>query len=263
MNMVAVDDEKLVLDDLLVKLKTVNPDGIIKGFQRPNLALTEIENGFAPQVAFLDVEMYGINGIELAMRFKKALPDINLIFVTGFSQYAADAFALHASGYITKPVRVARIKEELLNLRNPVPTPNARIRVQTFGNFEVFVDGKPLKFNRSRTRELLAYLVDLRGTGCTTTELAAVLWEDRKYDRSLQKQIQVHISDLLRTLKEVNAEGLVVRERNYISVNASKFDCDVYRLLNGDTAAINAFTGKYMANYSWAELTLGSINGKT
>lgn len=263
MNMIAVDDEKLVLDDLLAKLKAVNPNGSIKGFQHPEQALAEIENGFNPHVAFLDIEMYGLNGIELAIRFKKVLPKINLIFVTGFFEYAADAFSLHASGYITKPVRVERIETELANLRNPVPVSDARIRVQTFGNFEVFVDGVLLKFNRSRTKELLAYLVDLRGTGCTIAELSAVLWEDRRYDRSLQKQLQVHISDLLHTLKEANAEEMIVKKRNNISVDINQFDCDTYRFLDGDAATINAFTGKYMANYGWAELTTAHLCKKT
>lgn len=262
MDMIVVDDERLALEDLMEKLKTINTNGTIKGFQYPNRALEEVKNGFKPQVAFLDIEMYGLNGIELAIQFKNLLPSINIIFVTGFTHYATDAFALHASGYITKPVRVERIKTELDNLRNPVPIRSARIRVQTFGNFEVFVDGKPLKFKRSRTKELLAYLVDLRGTGCTAAELASILWEDRSYDRSVQNQLQVHISDLIRTLKHAKASGMIVRTRNNIAVNVERFECDVYRLLDGDMAALNAFAGKYMASYSWAEITSGLLYEK-
>lgn len=259
MNLIVVDDERLVLENLLSKLRKVLPDAEVKGFTNPQAALAEIENGFQPDVAFLDIEMYGMNGIELALCFKKAFPKINLIFVTGFSEYAQDAFALHASGYITKPVSVKRIMDELENLRNPLPKAKQRIRVQTFGNFEVFVDGEPLKFQRSRTKELLAYLVDRRGAGLTMAELVTVLYEDRKYDSSLQKQLRVHISDLLRTLQEADASDMILKKRNFIAVDANRFDCDYYRFLNGDVSAINAFAGEYMVNYSWAEFTTGRV----
>lgn len=262
MNLIAVDDERLVLENLLEKLKEVQPQAQIKGFTNPQKALEEIENGFLPDVAFLDIEMYGMNGIELAIRFKQAFSKINLIFVTGFSEYAPDAFALHASGYITKPVSTEHIQEELNNLRNPLPKRESSIQVQTFGNFEVFVDGKPLKFQRTRTKELLAYLVDRRGAGLTMAELAAVLYENRQYDRSLQNQLRVHISDLLKTLKTVHASKIILKKRNFISVDVSQFDCDYYRFLKGELSVINTYTGEYMTNYSWAEFTVGRLNDK-
>lgn len=259
MNLIAVDDERLALDNLIAKLRIARPNANIKGFLEPHRALKETQGGFRPDIAFLDIEMYGMNGIELAVLFKKAFPKINLIFVTGFSQYAPDAFALHASGYITKPVDVEQIQEELENLRHPLPRSSLRIKVQTFGSFEVFVDGVPLKFQRSRTKELLAYLVDRRGAGSTIAELAAVLWEDRKYSRSIQNQLQVHISDLIKTLREANAEQILYKKRNFISVDVNSFDCDYYAFLKGDISAINSFAGEYMSNYSWSELTAGLL----
>lgn len=259
MNFIAVDDERLALDNLLSKLKKAQPQAEIRGFLYPQAALEEIQNGFCPDVAFLDVEMYGMSGIELALRFKEVLPKVNLIFVTGFSEYAPDAFALHASGYITKPVSVERIREELENLRNPLSRGKQRIRVQTFGNFEIFVDGEPVKFQRSRSKELLAYLVDRHGAGVTMAELAAVLYENRQYDRSLQNQLRVHISDLIRTLQSAGVSGMILKKRNFIAVDITQFDCDYYRFLNGDVSAMNAFVGEYMSNYSWAEFTAGQV----
>lgn len=260
MNFIAVDDERLALDNLISELKKAKPHAKIKGFLHPQQALDEIQNGFCPDVAFLDIEMYGMNGIELALCFKEAFPKINLVFVTGFSKYMPDAFALHVSGYIIKPVSVERIQKELENLRHPLPEKDAYIRVQTFGNFEIFVDGKPLLFERNRTKELLAYLVDRRGAGLTMQELASVLYENRPYDRSVQSQLRVHISDMVKTLKRAGAPDIIVRKRNYIAVDTNRFDCDFYRFLDGDVSAINAFAGEYMVNYSWAELTAGRLN---
>ncbi len=260
MNFIAVDDERLALENLLSKLKKAQPQAEVRGFLHPQKALEEIKNGFQPDVAFLDIEMYGMSGIELALRFKEAFPKVNLVFVTGFPGYMPEAFALHASGYITKPVSVEQIQNEIENLRHSLPVKEAPIRVQTFGNFEVFAQGKPLFFERSRTKELLACLVDRRGAGLTMQELAAIVYEDRPYDRSLQTQLRVHISDLIKTLEGVGAKDMIVRKRNYIAVDINRFACDYYRFLEGDVATMNAFAGEYMANYSWAEMTTGRLS---
>lgn len=259
MNFIAVDDERLALENLISKLKKAQPQAEIRGFMHPQKALMEIKNGFCPDVAFLDIEMYGMSGIELALCFKQAYPKVNLVFVTGFPEYMPEAFKLHASGYITKPVSVEQIQEELENLRYPPLVQETSIRVQTFGNFEVFAQGKALFFERSRTKELLACLVDRRGAGLSMQELANRLYEGRPYDSSLQTQLRVHISDLLKTLKEVGGEAMIVRKRNYIAVDINQFDCDYYHFLDGDVPTINEFSGEYMVSYSWAEMTTGNL----
>lgn len=89
----------------------------------------------------------------------------------------AEAFQLHASGYIMKPVTVKAVEEELRNLRYSLPEPSVQpLRVQAFGNFEVFYKGQPVHFSRSRTKELFAYLIDRRGAGSTMGELISILW---------------------------------------------------------------------------------------
>ena len=75
--------------------------------------------------------------------------------------------------------RTQAIRRELDDLRRPVKREDdGRLRVQCFGNFEVFRGGRPLAFSRSKTKELFAYLVNRRGAVCTVQALAAVLWED-------------------------------------------------------------------------------------
>ena len=76
----------------------------------------------------------------------------------------------------------------------------------TFGNFELFVDGRPITFKQAKCKELLAYLVDRRGSGVARAEAFAILWEDRLYDRPMQKQLDVIIRSLRDTLKEAGAD---------------------------------------------------------
>ena len=68
-------------------------------------------------VAFLDIQMRGLSGVELAEALRLQNPAVNLIFVTGYDQYTGDAMALPASGYILKPVNNAKIEKELSALR--------------------------------------------------------------------------------------------------------------------------------------------------
>lgn len=138
-----------------------------------------------------------------------------------------------------------------------------RLRVQTFGNFEVFYDGRPVHFSRSRTKELFAYLIDRRGAGSTMGELISVLWEGRPDTDSVRSQLRSLITDLRTTLRRLGEEAIIIKQRDMIAVDPNRVDCDYYRCLDGDTAAVNAFRGEYMSNYSWAETTLGALEQRT
>ena len=111
--------------------------------------------------AFLDIEMGGANGLALAKQLKDLQPDLHIIFVTGYEKYAVSAFAIHASGYLLKPVDSGDLKRELTFLYGDTPA-SRPIQVHTFGGFEVCVNGKPLVFNRAKSKELLACLIDRR-----------------------------------------------------------------------------------------------------
>lgn len=263
MHYLVVDDEQLALDYLIRQIKDVEPDSQIEGFTDP-LEAEQYAKDHPVDVAFLDIEMFGMDGIELAKRFKDCNPALSIVFVTGFSQYAVDAFSVHACGYLLKPPTGERILAEinLVKARNSRPGGNRRIRVQTFGNFEIFADGIPVKFGRSKTKELLAYLVDRRGAAATMQELLTVLFEDREPDASVSSLLRTLVADLLHAMKNVHAEEIVLKTHNNLSVDTTKFDCDYYRFLDGDVPTINSYCGEYMINYSWAEFTTGVLDGK-
>ena len=214
-------------------------------------------------VAFLDIHMPEMSGVELARELKRLHSQINIVFATGFSEYMKEGIDLRMSGYIMKPVTPEAVKTELENLRNPIEWQNEkRIKILTFGNFDVFVDGAPLKFERKQAKEILAYLVDKRGTSATYPELAAMLWEDEEYDRTKQKNLQVYIASLVKTLHSVEIKDLILKNRQGILLNTKIVDCDYYRFLEGDVRAINSFTGQYMSSYSWAEFTVGYLENQ-
>lgn len=57
-----------------------------------------------PDVAFLDIQLRGMTGIQLAEKLKEMYPDLPIVFVTGYREYAFDAIQLHVAGYLLKPV---------------------------------------------------------------------------------------------------------------------------------------------------------------
>lgn len=257
--MIAVDDERLALDHLVKTLKRVEPAAEVAAFTHPAEALDYLGQA-GVDIAFLDVEMEEINGVSLAKSCKERCPYVNIIFVTGHSQYMNEAFKLHASGYLMKPVRERDLRAEIDNLRfPPAAAPARRVRVQTFGHFEVFVDGKPLDFPRAKSKECLAYLIDRKGARVTVAEIASVLWEDKTDDSATQNNAHQVIFTLMKALKDAGIEDIVLKSRRELAIDTAKVDCDYYAATAGDGAGLSAFTGEYMTNYSWAEYTLGEL----
>ncbi|MBR1773696.1 MAG: response regulator [Eubacterium sp.] len=257
---VSVDDQLNVAQEIAEMMYELDPDGEHVPFSDADKALEYVgeEN---PDVAWLDVEMPGISGLELSMEIKKLSPNTNIIFVTGHEKFAYQSFQLHASGFILKPATIDALKRELENLRNPVEIKKTGLlRIQCFGNFEVFdKDDQPIKFKRSRSKEILAYLIDRRGALCSIGELCAALFEDREEDKSLKKQLRVFLSALRDDLSKNGAEKVLVKGWNAYGVDCSAVDCDYLNYLKGDSQAINSFMGEYMNQYSWAEMTLGEL----
>lgn len=258
MKVIIVDNEQEVTEHLQRQMKQVPEISKTTVFTDPLEAL-EHAGRQTVDVAFLDIEMPKMAGIELAKRLKAVNMKTNIVFITGYSQYAIEAFTLDASDYLLKPTTPERIGEALKRLRNPVLPVKSRVWIQTFGHFEVFVDRKPLKISSAKAKELLAYLVDRRGATLTTKRIAAVLWEEKNYDRQVLKQTQKTISQLKTVLNDAGIEDIIIKGWNSIAVDVDKFDCDYYQLLEDNLTALNTYTGEYMTEYSWAEYTAGML----
>ena len=250
MIVIAVDDERLALENLVEAIAHASADAKIHRFRYPEDALA-----FAGEnrvdVAFLDVEMVGMNGVELAEGLKLYHPDINIIFSTGYGHYRDAAFDLHASGYLTKPITPEKVKKELENLRRPVRNPK-RIRIRAFGNFEVYLDGSPISFKYSKTKELLAYLVDRKGALCSNGEIMAILFEDDNGHEAYFRSLRKDLSDIL---EAAGCGEILSQQRGRIGIFPERVECDYYNWCSGKRAGINAFQGEYMTQYSWGEYT--------
>ena len=106
---VVADDEQLARDELCFLLGQL--DGIEVVGQAANglEAIDEIAR-LAPDVAFLDVQMPGLTGFEVAQRLLEQGTGPGVIFVTAFDQRAIEAFEVNAVDYVLKPVDARRLE---------------------------------------------------------------------------------------------------------------------------------------------------------
>jgi two-component SAPR family response regulator len=242
MRIIAVDDEKIALDALSEAIKAIVTEDEVISFRYPEDALDFIKDNPC-DIAFLDVEMAGMSGVELAEELKKYNSEINIVFCTGYGNYRDAAFELHASGYLMKPITPEKVKRELENLRRPI-IEKKKLKVQTFGNFEVYLDGKPIAFKYRRTKELFAYLVDRVGAMCTVGEIIGILFED---DSGREDYFQKLRRDLLSTLEEVGCADAIIHKRGMLGVVVTALQCDYYDYLNNKKTLETVYFGEYMS----------------
>ena len=255
MNIIAVDDEKLSLEALVSCIKENLPNETVNSFRRTTDAEVFVgRNGC--DIAFLDIEMRDVNGIELAKNIQKINPKVNIVFVTGYGDYTGEAFSIFASAYIMKPVTGEKVKRALETLRYGNILDEGHIKAVTFGNFEVYCHGEPIKFRYKKTKELLAYLVDRRGSMCTNNEIIAVIWEDDDFGTDRQDYLKKLKQDLTNTMTELGCEDVIVRQRGQIAINPKRIECDLFKYLEGDSTMVNSYQGEYMSQYSWAEYSI-------
>lgn len=266
MNAICVDDEAQVLRHIVDSCQKTHLLNDVRGFTQPREAL-EWAASHPVDLALLDIDMPNMNGLELAKELRQLRPQISIIFITAYSQYSLDAFDVHPTSYLLKPFDQVRLNKEVeyaLSVRaERKPT---HIAVQTFGHFEILVDGNTLSFRRSKSKELLAYLVARKGAGVTRQDAFAALWEDREYDVSMQKQMDVVIRSLRDTLQSSGIGGLFELRNRNLRIRPELIDCDMYRFLDGDEDAVNAYFGEFMSQYAWAsamEAQLTRIQNKT
>ena len=259
MNVIAVDDERSGLNVLTSALESALPDAEVFSCASADECLRYASHHHV-DVAFLDVRLQTMSGIELAMALKQLQCKINIVFATAYADYALDALNLYVSGYLLKPITPEKITSAMEHLRHPLSlTATSKMYVQCFGNFEAFMDGKPIDFRYSKTKELLAYLVDRKGASVNTSQLCAALWEGKDDSSSLRSQLRNSISDLVKSLTSVQAEKCFLKSYNRFAIVPKEMQCDYYEYLKGNPLAINAFRGEYMTQYSWGEVTLSNF----
>lgn len=259
MKAICIDDEKFVLADILETIKEIPEIQEVTGFRDQEEALKFLETN-SIQIAFSDIDMPGMTGLELCRKIHEVSPMTAVIFTTGYPQFALEAFKKHAIGYLLKPIKKEDIVKEIENYKSLQKTAFAedsqkpRFYAKTFGSFDFFVDGVPVKFSRSKSKEFLAFLIDRQGSALSRKEIAAAVFEESSYDRNTQSYITKILADLKKSLEAVGAENIIKHSGETYSADFTQFGCDFIDYLNGKPMnEADMYHGEYMTQYTWAE----------
>lgn len=251
MKIIYVDDEKPAIDNFRLTVANFPEIGELHTFQSGEESLDFVKKHMV-DAAFLDMEMPGIHGLDLARALKAQNPNIRIIFVTAFSQYALDAWKVDATGYLLKPYTASDIRKELLKCTYK-PLPSHRVVIETMPTLSVTIDGSPLYFPGAKPREMFAYLVECGEAGFTTGECIACLWPDRAADANTQSLYRMTWKRLVDALESAGVGDIVTTLENRRFLKTEKVDCDLYHILAGDKLAQKKYSGDYLQDYEWAE----------
>lgn len=251
MHIIYVDDEKPALDNFRLTVAKIPEVASLEMFQDGNEALEFVKN-HTVDVAFLDMEMPGIHGLELAKKLKDYDENIRIVFVTAYGQYALDAWSVDATGYLLKPYTISDIRKELSKCTYHRLSSH-KVMIQTIPTLSLTVNGKPLYISAAKPRELLALLVDRGDAGITTSEAIAYLWPERPNDANSQSLMRMTYKRLANLLEENGAGNIIGSQENCRFIRTDQVDCDLYRILSGDKQAARNYAGQYLQEYSWAE----------
>ena len=119
-NCIIVEDELPAREELKYFLNEEKEIKLIAEFDNPLDTLNFLENNTA-DVIFLDINMPDMNGISLGKIITKMYPDMKIVFITAYKDYAVDAFEIKAFDYLLKPYSESRIKnllKSLINIKN-------------------------------------------------------------------------------------------------------------------------------------------------
>ena len=226
MKTILVDD--MLLDLQLFELKCADlPDFEIVGkFTDPAQAV-EYAGSHEVDFALLDIDMPGMSGIELARRLRRLRSDMIIVFATAHPKFAVDALRMKADYMIFKPFDQEDIADVMERAKLFRQRQRKRVRFQTFGPFEMLVEGKPVHFRSGKAKELLALCVYREGRPVSIHEMVEFLWGENS-------TISTENTGYRRTIKELA-------------------DSDYQDFMNGSAEACCAFQGEFMQQYSWAE----------
>lgn len=259
MRVIYVDDEQPALQNFRLTVADFTNISSLQLFRGGEEALGWAAENEA-DVAFLDMEMPGIHGLELARKLKELIPNIKIVFVTAYSQFALEAFGVDAIGYVLKPYAREDIQKELQKAERIRAVPQKRVMIQTIPNFTIFVDGQAVHLGRTKSEELLALLVDRGESGITSGEAIAYLWPDRPADNNTQSLFRVTFKRMMTFLSELGIEHIVRSKGREKFIVTDQVECDLYEILAGDMSKAAQYTGEYLGAYSWAETRNAQLN---
>jgi len=119
LKVLVVDDEQLAREELCYQLQRIGEIEVVGQAGNGIEALSAVDR-FEPHLIFLDIQMPGLTGFEVARRLLSQDPTPAMVFVTAYDQHAIEAFEVNAVDYLLKPVEPARLEQAVDRARRRI-----------------------------------------------------------------------------------------------------------------------------------------------
>lgn len=213
-------------------------------------------------LVMLDVNLDGRkceDGIEIGNIIKKINSKINIIYISGNPESIQYMHSLELP-YLAKPYILDELLSCIEAAKNHYIMSKRKIFVRTFGHFDVFINGEPIMFKSAKAKELLAILIDRKGGTLNNEQIITILWEDRPNDCYTQNLCSKVCRKLKNELKKNGIEDILISKRGIHRLDITKFECDMYKLVDTGEVAEHKYFGEYMMEYSWSEWKLAFLD---
>lgn len=258
MKTILVDNEPLMRRKLEDVMKDIREVDVVGSFKNSENALEYAEENTV-EFALLNTEMPVMDGLDLGRKLKEVCPGIVLIYITENSDRLVDIVKMKADYCIMKPCSSEDIKDAAQRAELLAKRQKKRLKVQMFGRFDVFLDGKVLYFKNAKSKELLALCMDRCGGNVSMEEVIDKLWPERVYDEKVKRLYRKAVMNLQGTLKEEGITEFFQTKRGSCHIMKEDVECDYYTYLIEPEKGSRLFQGEYLFDYSWGEETLANL----
>lgn len=262
---VLIDDERPAIRVLEHELKAYPEIAVAGSFINPLEALDKMAQ-LDPQVVFLDINMPQLQGIDVASRILDLCPEVQIVFVTAYDEYAVQAFELHALDYLLKPLtkeRFAKTMQRVLKKERRPTVPSRKLVLRSFGGLWVgWQDEEPIKWRTEKTKELFAFLLHHQGREVTKAEILDQLWPDEHPEKA-SHQLHNGIYYIRKTLEQYGISRSLICISGSYTMKLGDIESDVQVMgslledirlqpaLEKLEAVQAVYTGEYLAGADW------------
>lgn len=273
MKVVLIDDEQLAIDIFAILLEDFKDVEVVGMYTNPYQAYEEIQN-LEVDVAFLDMEMGDVHGLQFAEVLMMKFPKIEVVFVTAHAEYALEAFEVAAIDYLLKPVKPERLKKAMIKLRGKIKMDShnrsvtaegeKQLVARLMGSFRLLdVNDEEVKWRTRKVKELFIYLWHHRGRASYRSRILEELWGDLPTEKA---SVLMHttVYQLRKKLKELGIENSIslINEAYLLNVSVQsdylklKHMLETIELRHSTIAKlIDLYEGDYLEeeSYHWAQ----------
>ncbi|MCR2822933.1 response regulator [Lederbergia panacisoli] len=263
-----LDDEEDALDLLEILLSQIGNVQIVGRFTDPFQALQSIEKTEV-NLVFLDIEMPGMKGTQVARKLKEQNPHLKVVFTTAYSDYAVEAFEIHTSDYLLKPITLERLQLCISRFKErDIPSMNY---IQCMGGFFLFDDLKrTLPWKTLKEKEVCAFLVHHHDKPVDSDVMIEAIWPN--YDvKKARSYLYTCLSYLRKALTEYGHPAKITKFGKGFVFSLEGFETDEEKLrkllleINSKEElrveiyhkVVALFKGEYMegCGFQWAHST--------